>query len=175
MQNISLWSSGMCEKQNFEVVFGSKSDTAVLTFTFCFLSSPLFSLFLPPFFSCSGHWVGFILVGKVLRKAFRILGWDERKGRWIVEQDFHGSFQVNVTLFSAFFSGVLDWIVLILVWFERFLHSAQVSGQSFPWPLKCMTSQEVEATWIRMGGYWRLRGEWVNRVWKKSRPVIRSK
>ena len=124
MQNISLWSSGMCEKQNFEVVFGSKSDTAVLTFTFCFLSSPLFLLFLPPFFSCSGNWVGFILVGKVLRKAFRILGWDQRKGRWVVQQDFHSSFQVNVSWFSAFFSGVLDWIVLILVWFERFLHSA---------------------------------------------------
>ena len=167
MQNISLWSSGMCKKQNFEVVFGSKSDTAVLTFTFCFLSSPLFLLFLPPFFSCSGHWVGFILVGKDLRKAFRILGWDERKGRWVVEQDFHGSFQVNVTWFSAFFSGVLDWIVLILVWFERFLHSA---------PLKTlMTSQVVEGTWIRMGGYRQLRGKWVNRVRKKSRPVIRSK
>ena len=53
MQNISLRSSGMCRKQNFEIVFGFKSDTAVLTFTFCFHSSPLFSLFLPHFFfSC---------------------------------------------------------------------------------------------------------------------------
>ena len=41
MQNISLRSSGMRRKQNFE------------TFTFRFLSSPLFSLFLPHFFfSC---------------------------------------------------------------------------------------------------------------------------
>ena len=47
-------------------------------------------------------------------------------------QDFHGNFQVNVTWFVAFFSGVLDWIVLILVWFERSLHSAQVIGQSCP-------------------------------------------
>ena len=47
-----------------------------------------------------------------------------------MEQDFHGDFQVNVTWFFASFSGVLDWIVLILVWFERSLHSAQVSGQS---------------------------------------------
>ena len=23
-----------------------------------------------------------------------------------------------------------------------------------------MTTQVVEGTWIRMGGYWRLRGEW---------------
>ena len=29
----------------------------------------------------AGHLVGFILVGRVLRKAFRILGLGERKGR----------------------------------------------------------------------------------------------
>ena len=51
--------------------------------------------------------------------------------------------------FFACFSGVVDWIVLILVWFERSLHSAQVSGQSRPWSLKLMTSQGVERTWIR--------------------------
>ena len=62
--------------------FGFKSDTAVLTFTFRFLSFPLFSLFLPHlFFSLAGHLVGFILVGIVFRKAFRILGLGERKGR----------------------------------------------------------------------------------------------
>ena len=49
------------------------------------------------FFSLAGHLVGFILVKKVVRKAFRILGLDERKGRWEVEQDFHGNFQLNVT------------------------------------------------------------------------------
>ena len=54
------------------------------------------------------HLVGFILVGKVFRKALRILRLDERKGRWVVEQDFHGNFQVNVTWFLAFFSGVLN-------------------------------------------------------------------
>ena len=86
------------------------------------------------------------------RKAFRILGLGERKGRWGMEQDFHWDFQVNVTWFFASFSGVLDWIVLILVWFERSLHSAQVSGQNCPWPLKLMTSQRVERTWIRTGG-----------------------
>ena len=128
MQNISLRSSAKHRKQNFEI--GLKSDTAVLTFTFRFLSSPPFSLFLPHFFSFAGHLVGFILMGKVFRKAFRILEFDERKGRWVVGQDFHGNFLVNVTWFVAFFSGVLDWIVLILVWFERSLHSAQVIGQS---------------------------------------------
>ena len=47
-------------------------------------------------------------MGKVFRKAFRILELDEREGRHVVEQDFHGNFQVNVTCFFAFFSGVLD-------------------------------------------------------------------
>ena len=61
MQNISVQSSGMCRKQNF----GLKSDTAVLSFTFSFLSS---------FFSFAGHLVGLSLVGNVFRKAFRILG-----------------------------------------------------------------------------------------------------
>ena len=74
-------------------------------FTFRFLSSPLFSLFLPHFLCLAGRLVGFILVEKVFRKTFRILGLDERKGRWVVEQDFHGNFQVNVTWFFGSFSG----------------------------------------------------------------------
>ena len=76
MQNISLQSSGMHRKQNF---------TAVLTFAVLFLSSPLFC------FSC------LTFKGNVFRKAFRILGLDERKGRWVLEQDFHGNFQVHIT------------------------------------------------------------------------------
>ena len=69
-----------------------------------------------------------------------------------MEQDFHGNSQVNFTWFFAFFSGVLDWIVLILVWFERSLHCAHASGQSCPSPLKLMTSQAVEGTWVCTGG-----------------------
>ena len=102
-QNISLRSSGMRRKQNF----------------------PSFFAFLASFFSLAGHLVGFILVGRVFRKAFRILGLGERKVGWAIEQDFHRDFQVNVTWFFASFSGVLDWIVLILVWCERSLHSTQ--------------------------------------------------
>ena len=132
-----------------------------MTFTFRFFSFPLFLLFSRHFFSFAGHLVGLILMGKVVRKAFRILELDERKGRWVVEQDFHGNFQVDVTFFLVFFSGVLDWIVLILLWFERSLHSAQVSGQSCPWPLKLMMSQAVEGTWICAGGYRWLKGKWV--------------
>ena len=61
--NISLSSSAMHRTQNFEIVL--KSDTTVLTFTFHFLSSPPFSLF--------------ILVGKRFRKAYRTLEFDEGK------------------------------------------------------------------------------------------------
>ena len=38
-------------------------------------------------------------MGRVFRKAFRILGLGERKGRWVMEEDFHGDFQVLVTWF----------------------------------------------------------------------------
>ena len=48
--NINLGSSGMRRKQNYDIVLGFASDTAVLTFIFRFLSSPLFSLFLASFF-----------------------------------------------------------------------------------------------------------------------------
>ena len=80
--------------------FGFKSDRTVLTFTF------RFSCLI--FLSFAGHLVGFVLLGKVFKKALRILGLGERKGRWVVEQDFHGNFQINVTWFFAFFYGVLD-------------------------------------------------------------------
>ena len=78
----------MCRKQNFKIVFGFKSDTTVLTFTFHFLSFPFFFLL-----------VDFTLVGKVFRKAFRILELDEMKGRWVMEQHFHRNVQGNVTWF----------------------------------------------------------------------------
>ena len=145
-------------------VFGFKSDIAVLTFTFRFLSSAFLCFSCLIFLSLAGHYSRLHFGGKNFRKAFRILGLDERKDRRVVKQDFHGNLQVNVAWFFAFFSGVLDWIVFILVWFERSLHSAQVSGWrlSCPWPLKLTTSQAVERTWIRTGGYGQLRGEWVN-------------
>ena len=95
----------MRRKQIF--VLGFKSDTAVLTFTFCFLSSPLFSLFLPHFFSFAGQLGISYFVGKDFRQTFRILELHDRKGRWVVEQDVHGNFQVNVTWFFAFFLGAL--------------------------------------------------------------------
>ena len=57
----------------------------------------------------------------VFGKAFRILGLDEKKSRWVLEQDLHGNIWVNVTWFFILFSGLLDRIVLILLWFERSL------------------------------------------------------
>ena len=103
----------MCRKQNFESSLDFYFSLSLLPS----LNPPLFvSLFLPHFFFSPGHLVGFILVGKVFRKAFRILGLDERKGRWVVEQDFDGNFYF--TCFFAFLCGVLDRCMLILVWFE---------------------------------------------------------
>ena len=53
MQNISLQSSGICRKQNFEIVFG------LLLSLF-----PSFFAFLASFFSLVGHLLGYILLGK---------------------------------------------------------------------------------------------------------------
>ena len=67
-------------------------------------SPPLFfCFFCLIFFSLAGHLVGFILVGRVFRKAFRILGLGERKGRWAVEQVFHGIFRSMLHGFLPFF------------------------------------------------------------------------
>ena len=138
MQHISLRSSGLRRKQNLKKISGLK-----VTQQFCLF----FFAFLPSFFPFAGHFVGFISLGKVSWKAFR---WKETYG--VVEWDFHWNFRVSVAWF-------FDRIVLILVWFERSLHLAQVSGQSCPWPLKMMTSPAGEETWIRTGGNGRFRGK----------------
>ena len=75
-----------------------------------------------------------------------------------MEQNFHENFQVNVTWFFAFFYGVLDWIVLILEWSERSIHSAQVGGQSCSWQLKLMMSKVVESMWTRSRPAWVVTG-----------------
>ena len=74
--------------------------------------------------------MGFILVGKVLGKAFRILGLNGRKGncRWEMKQDFHGNFQVNLTYVHGFLplSGA-SATESYSFWFRfiRLLHPAQ--------------------------------------------------
>ena len=150
---------GHAQKANFR--FGVQKWHSSLDFSFLLSFLPSFFTFLTSFFSFAGQLGVSYFVGKDFRQAFRILELHDGKGSRVVEQDVHGNFQVNVTCFFAFFSSVLHWIVLIVVWFERSLHSVHVSGQSCPWPLKLMTSQAVEGTWIRTGGYGRLEGEWV--------------
>ena len=75
LKKSSLRSSGMRRKQNFEIVFGFKCDTAVLTFSFPFLSFPFLVLF---FFIFSWPFSGLRFRGK----AFKIFKLDDRKGRW---------------------------------------------------------------------------------------------
>ena len=59
----------------------------------------LFAFFASFFFELAGHLVGFILVGRVSEKPFIILELGAQKGRWVMEQAFHGDFQVSVTWF----------------------------------------------------------------------------
>ena len=165
--NISLWSLSMCRKQNFEI--GLKVTQQCWLFLFAF-SSPIFFCFTCLiYFSLAGHLVGFILVGKVFRKAFRIFGLDERKGRWVVEQDFHANFQVNVTWFLAFFYGVLDWIVLILVWFDRVVKGAGCRRKSAPtW----LVSTGYSAWHFFMDGVFKIKYPWTGRLlWQLSRQL----
>ena len=113
MQNIGLRSSGMRRKQNFLIVFEFISDTAVLTFTFRFLSSPLFSLFLPHFFSLAGHLVGFILVGRVLGK---LLGGQWKKIFMEIYRSILLGFlpfpPVSLTELCSFWNGLKDLFTL---------------------------------------------------------------
>ena len=92
-------------------------------FTFRFLSCPLFSLFLPHFFSLAGHLVGLVLVERVFRKAFRILGLGERKGRWVMDKIFREIFRsrsrgflllspVFLTELCSFWYGLKDLFTL---------------------------------------------------------------
>ena len=102
IKNISLQSSGKRRKQNF-----STQQSQLFLFAFF---PPLFFCFSCLIFFFAGHLVGFILVGKAFGKAFRILGVDQKKGRWLMKQDFYGHFRVNlnVTWFFAFFFGLHD-------------------------------------------------------------------
>ena len=86
-----VWSR--CKISACEVRACAESKISRLLFAF---SPPFFFRFsCLIFFSLAGHLVGLILMGRVFRKAFRILGLGERKGRWAMEQDFHGDFQVK--------------------------------------------------------------------------------
>ena len=96
----------------------------------------------------------FILIEKIwgVGGTLRILGLDERKGRWVVGQDFQGNFWVNVTWLPFSPASLTDSCLFWYGFTLRSLHPAQVSWQSCPWPLKLMTSQAVEGTWVRRSG-----------------------
>ena len=76
-------------------------------------------------------------------------------------QDFHFNFLVKVTRFLASFSDLFDGIALIRVWLERSHLPAHVSCQSCLGPLKLMTSQVVQETWLNKGGNGRFRGQCI--------------
>ena len=59
-------------------------------------------------------------MGKVSGKAFRIVGLDRTKCRWVVEQDFRWNFLINFASLFAFFSDFPDKNVLILAWLVYF-------------------------------------------------------
>ena len=71
----------------------------------------------------AGHLVGFVLVGRVFGKAFRILGLGERKGRWqwnkifmeILRSISHGFLLlslVSLTELCSFGYGLIDLFTL---------------------------------------------------------------
>ena len=124
---------------------------SLLPFSFAFLASLSFSL--------AGH---FLSVGKDLWKTFRIIGLDGRKCRWVVEQDFHSNFRLNVTWFFRVFSGLFDGIVLIRVWFERPIPPTHAPCKSCPWALNLMTSQEVQGTWFCAAGFGQYGSQWYS-------------
>ena len=136
-----------------QVFLALRNDTRHLAFRF--LPSPLLSLFLSNFFPLLEIFLSFISVGKVSGKALTVIGFDVRKCMWVVEQDFDGffgsttRFVLSLVLFCLF-SNLVDWIVLILAWNERYLFPVQVRWQRLPWPFLMMTSQAVRGTWNRM-------------------------
>ena len=75
--------------------------------------------------------VSFILIEKVWGEGgggtLRILGLDERKGRWVVGQDFQGNFWVNVTCLPFSPASLTDSYLFWYGFTLRSLHPAQVS------------------------------------------------
>ena len=94
-----LISLGICRKQIFD---GFNSETAVLTISFGFLSSPPLSLFMPRVFFCRAFTTvaEFILAGKVFGEAFRMK--EKVGGQW--KKNFMGILRVNFTVFFFYFS-----------------------------------------------------------------------
>lgn len=142
MVNSSFGSSGMHRTQNF-----GKSFPALSTFT----SRSFFSLSHPVFSWLCWVFSKLRLGGKHFHKIP-----EDREFFWtrfgsVVEQNLHWNFRVEVTCIFACFSGLLDWVTLIWVWFERSFPAGEVTCQSCPWSLKVMTSQAAQGSWFGKG------------------------
>ena len=131
-----------CAKAKYWEIFGVYKWHSSLDFYFSLPLLPSFFALLASLFLSCWAFSRFHFGGK----RFRILGLDERKGSWVVEKDFHRNFQVNVTGFFCLFHQC---------------HLPNCAHSGYPWPLKLKTLQAVERTWIRTGGYGRLRAKWV--------------
>ena len=88
-----------CAEIKFSFSGFNEKTTTQRSWLFIFaFSPPLFFLFFCHIiFFFRWAFSVFNLVGKVFGKALRILGSDERKGRWVLEQDFHGNFRAPVS------------------------------------------------------------------------------
>ena len=109
MQNITLQSLGMCRNQNFEVVFGFKIGTAVLTSIFRFLPFLLFSFVLPHFvFFCWAlsrlHFGRKNFLESFSDLTTQHVGLDERKVMWVQWN------KIFVEIFMSMLHGVLPFI-----------------------------------------------------------------
>ena len=136
----------MGRKQNFEI------SLSLL---------PLLSLFLPSFcFFCRAFTR--IRFGRKCR--FRILGLDldesigGRRNKIFTHEEFSANVIccLFVVFFFAFFAHLQDWIMLILVWFERTLPLAEVGWQL----MLSLIAKTDDVTNCRMHG--RFREERVN-------------
>ena len=119
MQNVCKISASkvlICTESKLQDrVIGFKSDTAVSTFTFRFLSSSL--LFAFPsfaFLSFPGHILDFILVREVFGNALRIVGLDE------------GRFFIGIFGSTLHFWPLSPASLTESTWFEKYLPPAQV-------------------------------------------------
>ena len=113
MQNITLQSLGMRRNQNFEMVFGFKIGTAVLTSIFRFLPFLLFSFFLPHFVFFCWTFSRLHFGGKSLLESFKDfttqhVGLDERKVMWVQW------YKIFVEIFISMLHGLLPFSLVLL-------------------------------------------------------------
>ena len=98
----------MRRKENSDIVLCLKVAQHFRLLLFAFSPSFSFRFLLPHFFfQLAGHLVGFILVGRVSEKPFIILELGAQKGRWVMEQAFHGDFRSVLHGFFGRFSTFL--------------------------------------------------------------------